>query len=198
MINVLIRVSRVKEFQNCIESIKCQLFRDIRIITAVDNQELVPAVAEILAKTGLPCDIIIVENNGKPYNWNLYCNALKSSVKDGWFFYLDDDDCLSDKFSLQQIRKHLSEEHGTICQFLRNNKPKPNFARKFWMEAEHIVRGRIGGSCIFLHHSHKNVAHWDDERAADYRFMRDVQKAIPLRFVPVVVVKALNSGRHGK
>lgn len=196
MINILIRAHRPEEFSRCVESIKPQTFRDIKIITAVDGNR--PAVEATLKKSGMPFQIIEVPPATAPYGWNLYCNTLKDQVTDGWFFYLDDDDCLVDKFCLSVISYQLSTEHGTVCQFLRRRKPKPAFNRSFWMEPSDIVRGRIGGSCIFLHHTHKNLADWDGNRAADYRFIRDVRAALPLKFIPHVVVKALNGGRHGK
>lgn len=198
MINILIRTHRVSEFNSCIESIKAQTFRDINLIIAIDQWEkmFVP-VQQILHKCGFPFELIRVQNTGVPYHWNFYCNNLKSRVKDGWFFYLDDDDALIDKFCLEQIRPHLGTTHGTICQFMRGKKSKPNFNAKFWMKPENIVRGFIGGSCIFLHHTHKEIANWDGAKAADYRFIRDVAHKLPLRFIPIVVVKALNHGLHG-
>jgi hypothetical protein len=93
---------------------------------------------------------------------------------------------------------------GYICQFLRGNKKKPPLPSPTpwlkWAEfpPSAVVRGKIGGSCIFLHHSQKNVANWDGKKAADYRFIKAVAEKIPLEFVPVVVVKAGNNGRLGK
>lgn len=197
MINILIRTHRISEFNSCIESVKAQRFRKINLIVAVDNwDKMSEPVQEILNNSGFPFELIRLQNTGIKYHWNFYCNNLKSRVKDGWFFYLDDDDALIDKFCLEQIRPHLGTSHGTICQFQRGKKTKPDFQGK-WMKPENIVSGRIGGSCIFLHHTHKDIAHWDGGQAADYRYIRDVAKKLPLKFIPVVVVKALNQGLHG-
>lgn len=198
MINILIRTHRVNEFRQCIESVKDQLYKNIHLICAVDRPANLQPVTDILNQSKLSHEVIQVENSFQPYHWNFYCNALKEQVKDGWFFYLDDDDILVDRFCLQQISRHLRKSHGTMCQFLRGGKPKPAFSQPFKMRSDHIVKGRVGGSCIFLHHSHKNIANWDGYRAADYRFMAEIIQKLPLHFVPVVVVKALNNGRHGK
>lgn len=199
MINILTRVCRLPEFTNCLKSIQAQTFRDLKLIVAIDTPVNVEPVRELLENTGLPYQIVEVERTGKPYHWNLYCNALKEQVTEGWFFFLDDDDELATPDCLERIRPELSVDHGIICQFLRKSRAKPPVNRTaFWMEPGDIIRGKIGGSCIFLHHSHKNLAHWDGERAADYRFIRDVREKLPLRFVKKVVVRTLNNGRHGK
>lgn len=199
MINILSRVCRVREFTNCLKSIEAQTYRDVKVIVAVDNPGIVDTVRHLLQRSKLPFQVVEVERDGIQYHWNLYCNALKAQVTDGWFMFLDDDDELADKDCLKNIHGDLSEEHGIICQFLRKNKIKPPFNRdSFFMEPSDIIRGKIGGSCIILHHSHKNLADWDDQRAADYRFIRDVRATLPLKFVRKVVVRALNNGRHGK
>lgn len=198
MINVLIRVSRPKEFRNCLDTVRAQTYKSIRVIACLDNDKHEHAVRKLLEKSRLDHELIRVTRTGKPYGWNLYCNELKAKVTDGWFFYLDDDDCLVDPFCLSLISHQLSEDHGVICQFLRKSKPKPDIKEAFWMKSEDIVRGCVGGSCIFLHHTHKDLAFWDDERAADYRFIRDIRAKLPLKFIPHVVVKALNNGRHGQ
>ena len=198
MINVLIRCSRPKEFRHCMETVREQTHKNIRVIASLDDQRYESAIRKILQKSRLDHDLILVHRTGKAYGWNLYCNELKARVTEGWFFYLDDDDCLSDPYCLSIISHQLSEDHGIMCQFLRKNKPKPEINEAFWMKPDDIVRGRIGGSCIFLHHTHKDLGQWDDERAADYRFIKQVSERLPLKFIPHVVVKALNNGRHGK
>jgi hypothetical protein len=167
--------------------------------------------------------LFCVENTGVPFHWNFYCNNLKQRVEEGWFFYLDDDDFLYDEYVLASISRHLNDpKEGIICQFNRGAQPKPEydlgdlvrsdehgilfngqlFETKAWgsfyVKPDSIVRGKIGGSCIFLHHSHKDIAHWDGKKAADYRFVKAVSEKIPLKFVPVVVVQAGNKGRKGK
>jgi len=139
--------------------------------------------------------VMFVDSTGVPYHWNFYCNNLKDHVTDGWFFYLDDDDYLKDNTALQRISEQLTDpREAVICQFMRGNKRKP----EVFTGPEDIIRGKIGGGCIFLHTTQKNIAYWDGKRAADYRFIKAVSEKIPLKFVPTVVTQAGNNGRHGK
>lgn len=196
MINILTRVSgRHEEFARCVASIRSQTYKDIRHIVGIDRPEDFDFVVNKM--DGFGGTIIQYAKDYSPYGWNLYCNVLKEEVNDGWFFYLDDDDYLINRFCLGQIATQLSEHHGTICQFKRpRGLPKPRLKTGDVPPSE-IIRGKIGGSCIFLHHTHKNLAHWDSNKAADYRFIRDVAQKIPLKFVEMVVVQAGNYGLHG-
>lgn len=196
MINILIRTSnRPQLFRRCMVSIHNQIYQDINLIICTD---LVKSLDYVKAyANGLSYKVFTTERSGVQYSWNLYCNQLKERVTDGWFFYLDDDDYLIDKFCLAQIAPHLSEDHGTICQFNRGRRAKPRL-KVGDVKPEEIIQGRIGGSCIFLHHTHKHLADWDDKKAADFRYIRDVAQKLPLKFIDIVVVQAGNNGLHGK
>lgn len=197
MINILTRVSgRHKEFARCVASIRSQTYKDIRHIVTIDSHEDFDFVVEQM--DGRRGTVIQVPKDQAPFGWNLYCNVLKEEVNEGWFFYLDSDDYLINKFCLGQIATQLSEHHGTVCQFKRpRGLPKPRLKAGDVPPSE-IIRGKIGGSCIFLHHTHKNVADWDSSKAADYRFIKAVAEKIPLKFIEFVVVQAGNFGLHGK
>lgn len=202
MINILVRShNRPEEFKKCIESIRVQLFKKIHVIAAVDNQATHEYAFQTLTKSGLSFEIARVESNGAlPYSWNLYCNTLKDRVTWGWFFYLDDDDWLISRQCLQSIAGYLNDpSHGVICQFRRGKRPKPQnlIVEKGFVKPDSIIKGKIGGSAIILHHTHKNLADWDGNRAADYRFIKAVSEKLPLKFYPIVLVQTGNSGRHG-
>lgn len=198
MINILIRTSnRPREFKGCINSIRNQTYKDVRLIVCTDKA--IESTKYITEHTqGLNVTFFSIVPSGVPFHWNFYCNNLKERVTDGWFFYMDDDDFLTDRFCLAAIAPHLDERHGTICQFKRpKGSPKPQL-KPGNVNPSDIIRGKIGGSCIFLHHTHKNLADWDGAKAADYRFIRDVAEKLPLVFVPISVVRAGNNGRKGK
>lgn len=109
---------------------------------------------------------------------------------------MDDDDYLIDKEALERIAEYLTDPaSAVICQFMRGETVKPS---GFHISKGIIKKGMIGGGCIFLHHSQKNVAQWDGYQAADYRFIMAVQSRLPVRFAEVVVQQAGNAGLHGK
>jgi glycosyltransferase involved in cell wall biosynthesis len=217
LINILIRTTkgRETELSKCLLSVMKQTYQNKYIIVCTDD----PNTKEFWKdKYG---EIFHIKPTGVPFHWNFYCNNLKERVTDGWFFYLDDDDWLHSPTVLEDIAPHLSDPNeGVICQFNRGVHPKPvyewgeqirandrlegypEFNPQTWgawyIKPAAIVRGKIGGSCIFLHHSQKDIANWDGERAADYRFIKAVSEKIPLKFVQKVVVQAGNKGRRGK
>jgi hypothetical protein len=192
MINILVRTSNRPElFKRMYASVLAQTFTDWRLVIGFDTDEALKYIP-------LHPKIFRVKVNPQRehlFFWNLYCNDLKAQVTDGWFFYLDDDDYLVSRHSLARIAEHLTIDHGTICQFIRNGKRKPH---QIYIDSKKIIRGKIGGSCIFLHHSHKHLADWDGGKAADYRFLKDIEAKLPLQFVAVPVVIAGNNGLHGK
>lgn len=202
MINILIRShKRPVEFRKCIASVAIQNYKKIHLIVSIHDDETEEQSRKTLTDSGLSFEMIRVENNGEPYGWNLHCNDLKAQVKQGWFFYLDSDDWISKRISLNAIAQHLTNQNiGIICQYLRGRKAKPSTLvtrHDKTIDPESIVKGRIGGSAIFLHHTHKDLAMWDGNRASDYRFIKAISEKIPLKFVPIPVVQTGNSGRHG-
>lgn len=197
MINILIRSHARATFPRCIESIKAQTHKDLHLIVSVDDAK--DTAADVLKSSGLSHEIIQTENTG-PFSWNLYCNELKERVQAGWFFYLDDDDYLYNRFCLSQISEKLDNpEVGIFCQYKRDTRIKPRellFIEGMIAPASFIV-GKIGGSCLFLHHTQKNLADWKAHRAADYTFIKEVSEKLPLKFVKIVVVQTGNNGLHG-
>jgi glycosyltransferase involved in cell wall biosynthesis len=191
MITVLVRTSNRPElFNRCIASIESQTYSDYNILVAYDDDRALSYIPDRLDK------IKVTPDKSFPFYWNLYCNDLKENVNNGWFLYCDDDDYLTGRTCLEELSKELlNPDEAVICRFIRNRKPKPDtyhFSNKI------VVRGKIGGSCIVLHHSKKNVAMWDGYKAADYRFICDVKKRMPLKWVNVTVVTAGNNGLKGK
>lgn len=182
LINVLIRTSnRPDLFARCLESIRAQSHKEIRVVVAYDNPE---------ALNYLPDDVTRIQVTPArefPYFWNLYCNELKAQVTAGWFFFLDDDDLLIDDRALERISAWLvNPSRGVICQFQRWGKPKPD---SVMMATRRIIRGRIGMPCIFLHAMQKDVAAFDGYPAADFRFITAVSKKLQLTWAKVIVVK---------
>lgn len=182
LINILIRTgNRPELFRRCLASIKRQSHREVRVIVCYDRAESLAYIPDWVEK------VQVIPDKSKPFFWNLYCNSLKALVVDGWFFFLDDDDYIINDFALANIAKHLADpSRGVICQFQRWGQPKPSHSGILRKE---IIRGRIGMPCIFLHHTKKDLATFDGFPAADFRFIKDVAKVLPMNFVRAIVVK---------
>jgi glycosyltransferase involved in cell wall biosynthesis len=190
LINILIRTSnRPQQFTRCLESIRSQTYKNVRIIVGIDRASALDYIPKGLQAVFLYAD------NSIPYFYDLYCNYLKLMVTDGWFFFLDDDDTLVSPTVLQQLAEHLTSEHeAIICQMLRNGVPKPadNYIRK-----RVIWEGKTGLPCLVLHSKHKALSGLDGYKAGDYRYIKAVTDQVPTKFIALPLVDAGIRG-HGK
>lgn len=196
LINILIRNKyRPELLRRTLRSIGEQEYPNVNIIACSDSDEAFTDFNKAAAEAGLKFVQMRVYPTAEPYYWNLYCNTLKSEVTAGWFFYLDNDDYLRPG-CLKDLARHLTDKNtGIICQFQRGKMVKPN---RHLVKFKRVVKGLIGGSCIILHHTKKNIADWETGRAADFRYIKAVEAKMPLRFIPVLVAIAGNGGLHGK
>lgn len=185
-INILVRTShRPTAFARCLSSIHAQTYKNINLIVSFDNAKALDYIPD--NAISLP-----VYSNGKPFGYNLYCNELKQLVTNGWFFFLDDDDELAYPECLEDLSRYLLDPNEAIvCQFLRNEKPKPVVEL---MNQGLIIKGQIGMPCIVLHHTQKNVAHFKAQEDGDHLFIQDVQRKMPVRFIHHVLVSAGERG----
>ncbi len=190
IINILIRTSnRPAQFARCIESIKKQTYQNTRLIVGYDNAKALDYIPKDIERH------LVYADNSLPYYYDVYCNELKLLVKEGWFFFCDDDDILTSPTVLQQLSEHLTGPHDAIiCQFLRNGVPKPadNYIRKGF-----IREGKIGLPCLVLHSKHKELSGLDGQKAGDYRYIKEVTDHVNTKFIALPLVSASPRG-HGQ
>jgi hypothetical protein len=160
------------------ESIEAQQYPNLRIIVSYDNMAALQYIS-------LGTYVIPVYREPGEFSYNLYCNALKSVVDDGYFLFLDDDDTLL-LGVLHEIAPHLIGA-GIICQFLRNEWRRPTDSQ---MRAKVLRRGHIGLPCIILHHSLKAIADVGSHEFADYDYIREVSDKVILKWVTIPMVRA--------
>lgn len=130
------------------------------------------------------------------YFYNLHCNDLLDYVsqKDGYFFFLDDDDVIYQPNRFARFLRHLNPNKATICQFIRKTRIKPSNSE---IRNGQIISGRIGMPCIFLHTSQALLCRFNDKSNADYEYIAEVVSKIGAIFVPIVVVLSPYRS-HGK
>lgn len=193
LINILIRhkEGRNNEFKRAINSIMDQSYKEFRIFISIDDMNLWQ-MTMLFATKMVPVSSL--------NHYNLHCNDLKKQVDDGWFFYLDDDDYLASPTVLEELSHHLFEG-ALIVQFLRknNNNRGHDVVKPSWAHVVKgsIKKGMIGGGCLVLHHSFKDVADWLPHAGADYHWIKAVTDKVPTRFVPLVLQIAENKN-NGK
>ena len=180
MINILIRTSyRPSGFLRTLESIHQQSYKDYRIIVSYDDDRALSYIPETVSK-------VRVNKHDALFFYDNYCNDLKSLVTSGWFFFLDDGDVLSHPTVLQSLRVNLNTRSGVIVQFSRSGRLKPS---NDLIKRRKIQRGKIGMPCLVLHHSHKDIVNFDGSiGAADYWWIKNVSKKIPLKFIQLCLV----------
>lgn len=183
LINILIRTSnRPAAFARCMESIRSQTYRNIRIIVGFDDKAALQYIPKDIEAWN------VSDEKDCPYFYDLYCNNLKLKVAVGWFLFLDDDDILTSPTVLQDLSEHLAGPHeAIICQFLRNGVPKPadNYIQK------RVIReGKIGLPCMVLHSKHKALSGLDGQKAGDYRYIKEVTDQVNTKFIALPLVSA--------
>lgn len=182
-ITLLIRTSfRPVLFNRCLNSIRSQTHKDIRIVVSYDDERALAYIPDEIEKIRVHKDTSI------PFFYDNYCNQLKEMVNSGYFMFLDDDEYLISDKCIAVVSKHLKNSYGLICQFSRNGNLKPS---NELIKHNIIKRGKIGMPCIFLHHTLKNAADFDGSvGAADYTWIKNISKITKLKFIPVVVAYA--------
>ncbi len=177
LINILIRTSnRPASFAKCLQSVVNQSYPNIRIIISIDNDE---------ALRYIPKGLEVIRVHKQPefqFYYDLYCNALKDLVTDGYFIFLDDDDLLINDI----LVKLPLEGPGLVVQLQRGNNIVPkdlNFKIK-----------HIGMPCLILHHSLKNIADINGTGAGDSYWIKNVLSQTEIPFVPIVVVYSFSKG----
>lgn len=189
LINILIRTSyRPGAFARCLESIRNQTYRNIRIVVGYDRATALEYIPKNIERH------FVYADNSLPYYYDVYCNELKLLVNDGWFFFLDDDDVLTCATILEELADQLKQPGAIICQFLRNGVPKP---RDNYIRNKIIAEGKIGLPCLILHSKHKELSGLDGQKAGDYRYIKEVTAQVNTKFITLPLVSAGPRG-HGQ
>lgn len=182
MITALIRTSNRPElFQRALESLHWQTYKDWNVIVGVDSLQAV----KYTNLHGFNDQVGLDYYTSEPFFYDKYCQQLAPHVPDDhWFFFLDDDDYLTNPNALAEIAPYLTDpSKPVICQFLRNGVPKPRNGKR-------IDAGKVGLPCLFLHATHKHLVKCDGYKAGDYRMIKSVCDTLGgYKFAPVVVVE---------
>lgn len=190
MFNLLVRhkEGRTEMLERCFASINKQIYKNYLIIQSSEPLRDF--------EFGTHFKRIFVPKQ----HYNLHCNDLKRQVEHGWIIYLDDDDALAAPNVLQDLSNIIVNNYpwkgAYIGRFLRNGLPKPPMDH---IRKGIIQKGFIGGGCCVLHHSFKDVADWQGVPAGDYLWLKELQeRAVPMKFIDLVLQKTFNNGLHGR
>jgi hypothetical protein len=190
LINIITRTSnRPNGFDRNYCSIKNQTYKNINHIVIYDNHS---DFEKYLFKyddiTTIWVDRDKLKNNylgphflGKffwPSYHNLYFNPILKTIDEGWIIFLDDDDYLFDKDSVQKIVNHLQDEDTLyIWKMLSNG--NIIIPKEIAFKMKKIELGNIGNNCFTFHSKWSKETQWDAFKCADFRFVKTLSEKIP-------------------
>ena len=169
LINILLRVTfRPKYFEECIQSILNQTYKNFNIICCYDDKLCLKYLEKY--KDKINYYFINIDSNEK-LKYNLYPNDLLKKVNDGYIIFLDDDDKFYSKYSLETISQYLTNENNIIFwKFKLSDKsiyPK---------NIKNIKAGEIANSSYCFHSKFKNLSKWDSTQTGDFNFLNKMLK----------------------
>jgi glycosyltransferase involved in cell wall biosynthesis len=193
LINILVRTSgRPHYFKDCINSIYEQTYKNWNLIIGVDNKESLKytqsAKGRDISYNYSSLSVPPPPNNqnyGVKFIYNLYLNDLQNQVNDGFVIYLDDDDKLNDRNSLNTLVSNIkTDDDFLIWRVGFPNRLVPsdeNFGKR-------PVLKDISGIGFSFHIKHK--VEWEAYKRGDYRVASELFDKIPNTiFVNEVITK---------
>lgn len=114
--------------------------------------------------------------------YNIFLKVAEKKIKDGWVYYLDDDDYFKDEDFLSNIVEEIKKFDDDILHIFRIQKQKglsPN--DKYWeyMKSGHpIILHEIGSSNFIFHSKYLDFTVWDEWSGADYRTSKSLESVI--------------------
>lgn len=196
-LNILIRTSnREKLFNRCLESVKSQTYKDVRILVSADDEK----TAAYVHKAGI--EPVRVQkriiNSGYNAPWNAYLNDLIAKVTGGWIMILDDDDMLANHNVLQQLVTGLKDDN--TIYFTRMKWPTGRVIPSDMHFAKHqIVPKDIGMPCFIFHAKHKHRLAFQPVKQGDFHFIsRFVNIVKKQTWLNLIMTNIGNTGLNGK
>ena len=176
-LNILIRTSdRPFYFKRCIDSI-CHAKGNykIKVLVSVDNKNSENYSKEILLQSNLDFEIIFVIKGSRDFHYNLYLNKLLDKAE-GWVWIIDDDDTVLDMdFKLSDKR--------VVYIFKSNYFGRSLPEDEYW---ETITECHIAMHC-FIFHTEGLRSEFDNQRRADYRFIKHLSSYRKVEWIDKVV-----------
>lgn len=132
--------------------------------------------------------------------YNTYLKIAEKKLKDGWVFYLDDDDYFfNDNFISDLVEQIKSHNDDTIHMFKIlsfTDKLIPTDICWDKMKSGHpFMLHKFGGSCYSFHTKYADYTVWDEWAGADYRTAKALEKVIPNKnFTDLISIRFKSHG----
>lgn len=167
--NILIRTSnRPTYFENCIQSILQQTYKNFHIYICYDKQESLDYLNKYEHHNQI--DYFYVNNNSSnKYFFNLHCNELLKKIEKGYSLFLDDDDMFIHKRVLELLNWACGSYKIIGWKFLRPDK----LIYKENMESP-LELGEIDTAGLCFDFSLKDQSSWNDQQFGDYHYYKSL------------------------
>jgi hypothetical protein len=202
LINILIRTSKRPQFFNdCINSVYNQTYKNINIIVGVDNKESYNYVKKekcriveysqkdfsVPEKPNLP-------EYGNVFIPNSYMNKLMDECQYGYIMYLDDDDIYSNTKSLSEIVSHINGDNNLLfwkVEFPHRVVPGHS---KFRKPPELTEIDTVGFMFPI-----KYRVDWEPFSNGDFRVAKQLYQKVPIkRYIDKILTKVIRNVKAGR
>lgn len=135
-------------------------------------------------KNGFFCYTIPNTIRAKFYHspYNIFLKIAEKKIKDGWVYYLDDDDYFKDENVLLKIVEEIQNfDDDTLHIFRIKTQNGISPTDKYWnyMKTGHpFILNEIGGSNFCFHSKYLDFTVWDEWSGADYRTSKNLESVI--------------------
>jgi hypothetical protein len=203
-INILTRTSRRPiGFFNCRQSVAKQKYKNIKHFVSYDTDVDLSHLNDDginLVKVEKYRGPKLVNPDGHlhaPYN--LYCNTLLEQVKEGWIFFLDDDDHLLHNKVVHELVSEISKSNEDTLFIWQMRYPDGRvLPTNSHINSQTIEFEKIDTTCFMFHSKYKDLVKWDEWKASDFRFVKQLNEIIPnKKWLQRVYIQINNYGDFG-
>ena len=187
-VNILMRVTyRPNYFNNCINSILIQTYKNIHIYICYDDDNCLEYLNKYMTGyENITIFKVIPKNKNINGFYNLYCNELLERVNNGWIFFLDDDNYLTNPHVIEFITNRIKNQ-DTI--YFWQVKIGGNII--YPSKLDNIKKYSIDTAGFMFNYKYKSTASWEAVRGGDYKFITNLLNNNPTinrDFIPIMAV----------
>ena len=118
------------------------------------------------------------------FPYNLYLKIAEKELREGWVFYLDDDDVFMSDDTLKDMVGEINKFNSDTLHIFpwvypsKEEMPRKDYREKYRL-GHPFTRHQIGGTNLCFHTKYAEYTQWDEWGSSDYRTAKALEKVIP-------------------